>query len=94
MARSQLLSSSLAGDWLSPGSLPSVHRQSRLRFRRPATGVCGQVSLSSSDSDESRLSPALGAFRGRGALSIVTTAGFCVDDKSDSEGLLSLGLAT
>lgn len=77
-------------DELSPGSLPNVHRQSRLRFRRPATGVCGQVSLSSSDSDESRLSPALGGFRCRGELSIVATVGFASEDGwRDSAGLLS-----
>lgn len=47
----------------SEGSGPRVQRQSRLRFRRPATGVSGQESLS--DSEESRLSPARGP-RGRG----------------------------
>lgn len=51
---------------LSEGSGPSVHRQSLLRLRRPATGVSGQESLS--DSDESRLSPARGPL-GRGELS-------------------------
>jgi hypothetical protein len=40
---------------------PRVHTHSRRRFRRPATGVSGQESLSESDSeDESRLSPTFG----------------------------------
>lgn len=43
---------------LSDGRGPSVHLQSRLRFRRPAMGVSGAESLS--DSEESRLSPAWG----------------------------------
>lgn len=51
-----------------PGRGPRVHRQSRLRFLRPATGVAGAESLSSSDEDESRLSPVRGAL-GRGELS-------------------------
>jgi hypothetical protein len=55
-------------DLLDPGSVPRVQRQSRVRFRRPATGVSGQVSLSSSEDDESRLSPVRGCF-GRGELS-------------------------
>jgi hypothetical protein len=38
---------------------PSVHTHSRERFFRPATGVAGHVSLSSS-SDDSRLSPVWG----------------------------------
>ena len=38
---------------------PSVHRHCRCRFLRPATGVLGQVSLSSS-SDDSRFSPVCG----------------------------------
>lgn len=87
--RCQLLSSPLAVEVLSPGSLPSVHRQSRLRFRRPATGVCGQASLSSSDSEESRLSPSLGDVRWRGALSIVVMTGL-IDDCNDSECLFGV----
>ena len=70
--RSQLLSSlavaSLADDdadddddFLSDdGKGPSVQRQSLVRFRRPAMGVSGQESLSSSDEDESRFSPVRG----------------------------------
>jgi hypothetical protein len=38
---------------------PRVHTHSRWRFLRPATGVAGQVSLSSS-SDDSRFSPVRG----------------------------------
>jgi len=38
---------------------PSVQTHSRCRFLRPATGVAGQVSLSSS-SEDSRFSPARG----------------------------------
>ena len=42
---------------------PRVQRQSRLRLRRPATGVSGHESLSdSSDDDESRFSPVRGPF--------------------------------
>ena len=44
---------------------PSVHRQSRVRLRRPATGVSGHESLSSSEDEESRLSPVRGCL-GRG----------------------------
>lgn len=55
-----------ADDDLSEGSGPNVHLQSRVRFRRPATGVSGAESLS--DSDESRLSPARGPL-GRGEAS-------------------------
>lgn len=69
----QLLSSLVASlvdvdddDLSSDESGPSVHFHSRLRLRRPATGVSGHESLS--ESDESRLSPALGIF-GRGELS-------------------------
>jgi hypothetical protein len=47
---------------------PSVQRQSRVRLRRPATGVSGAESLSSSEEEESRLSPVRGCF-GRGKLS-------------------------
>jgi len=43
--------------WLPIG--PRVQTHSRRRFRRPATGVSGQESLSDSE-DESRLSPSLG----------------------------------
>jgi hypothetical protein len=50
------------------GRGPSVQRQSLVLFRRPAIGVSGQESLSSSDEDESRLSPVRGLF-GRGELS-------------------------
>jgi hypothetical protein len=39
---------------------PNVHTHSLRLFRRPATGVSGQESLSDSD-DESRFSPVLGA---------------------------------
>lgn len=46
-------------DVVGPGSGPNVHTHSRLLFRRPATGVSGQVSLSDSE-DESRLSPVWG----------------------------------
>jgi hypothetical protein len=59
-----------------PGRWPNVHFHSRVRFRRPATGVSGQASLSSSE-DDSRLSPARGDF-GRGELS---------SDKKDKLGL-------
>lgn len=55
-------------DLLDPGSGPKVHCQLRVLFLRPATGVSGQESLSSSEEDESRLSPARGSF-GRGELS-------------------------
>ena len=48
---------------------PSVQRQSRVRFRRPATGVSGAESLSSSEDEESRFSPMRGCFD-RGELSI------------------------
>lgn len=61
-------------DW-SEGSGPSVQTQFLLRFRRPATGVSGQESLS--DSDESRLSPIRGAL-GRGELS--------TDEKAELDG--------
>lgn len=53
---------------LDPGNGPKVHRQSLLRFRRPATGVSGHESLSLSEDDESRFSPTRGAC-GRGELS-------------------------
>lgn len=42
-----------------PGRDPSVHVHCRCFFRRPATGVSGQTSLSDSD-DESLLSPTCG----------------------------------
>lgn len=52
---------SFVDDDLSSG--PNVHLHSRLRFRRPATGVSGQESsLSDSDDEESRFSPVLGDF--------------------------------
>lgn len=73
--RDQLLSSlvvaSLADDeddLSDDGRGPRVQRQSLVLFRRPAMGVWGQESLSSSDEDESRLSPARGPFD-RGELS-------------------------
>ena len=56
-------------DDLSEGRGPSVQRQSRVLFRRPAMGVSGQESLSSSDEDESRFSPVRGPFF-RGELSV------------------------
>lgn len=68
----QLLSSlaaSLAEDDLSEGRGPSVQRQSLVLFRRPAMGVSGQESLSSSDEEESRFSPVRGPFF-RGELSV------------------------
>jgi hypothetical protein len=44
-----------------PGKGPKVHAHSRLRLRRPATGVSGHLSASSSSSssseEESRLVP-------------------------------------
>lgn len=44
---------------------PNVQRHSRRRFRRPATGVSGQVSesLSDSEEEESRFSPVRGERR-------------------------------
>jgi hypothetical protein len=71
---SQLLSSLVATSLVDDvelsdaGSEPSVHRQSRVRFRRPATGVSGAESLSSSEDDESRFSPVRGDLA-RGELS-------------------------
>lgn len=61
-------------DW-PEGNGPSVQTQFLLRFRRPATGVSGQESLS--DSDESRLSPIRGPL-GRGELSM--------DEKAELDG--------
>jgi hypothetical protein len=52
-----------------PDTGPRVQRQSRVRLRRPATGVSGAESLSSSDDDESRLSPSRGCFAQDGPLS-------------------------
>ena len=46
------------------GNGPRVQRQSLVLFRRPATGVSGHESLSSSDEDESRFSPVRGALLG------------------------------
>jgi hypothetical protein len=54
--------------FVEPGDVGSVHRQSRVLFLRPATGVSGHVSLSSSEEEESRFSPVRGCF-GRGELS-------------------------
>jgi hypothetical protein len=51
--------------FVEPGDVGSVHRQSRVLFLRPATGVSG---LSSSEEEESRFSPVRGCF-GRGELS-------------------------
>jgi hypothetical protein len=45
-----------------PDTGPRVQRQSRVNLRRPATGVSGAESLSSSEDDESRLSPIRGCF--------------------------------
>lgn len=64
---SSLIVPSLADDMddlLSDGKGPSVHLQSLVRFRRPATGVSGAESLSSSLLEESLLSPARGDFLG------------------------------
>lgn len=55
-------------DLSGPDVGPSVHRQSRVLLRRPATGVSGHESLSSSEDEESRLSPSRGCF-GRGGVS-------------------------
>lgn len=66
-AINQLLSSLV--DLSDPEIGPRVQRQSRVRLRRPGTGVSGHESLSSSDEDESRLSPVRGSF-GRGELSV------------------------
>lgn len=69
---------------LSDASGPNVHLQSRLRFRRPATGVSGQESLS--DSEESRLSPIRGPL-GRGELSR--------DENGEGrEGMISVGVGS
>lgn len=69
----------------SDGSAPRVHRQSRLRFRRPATGVSGQESLS--DSEESRLSPVRGPpGRGEGCSE-------AKDELEDEDGIDSMGEA-
>jgi hypothetical protein len=63
---SSLIVTSLADDTedllSEEGNGPSVQRQSLVRFRRPATGVSGQVSLSSSEDEESRFSPVRGDF--------------------------------
>jgi len=54
---------------------PSVHTHSRLRFRRPATGVSGQESsLSDSEEEESRFSPVRGP-RSRGGDSVEEKTG-------------------
>lgn len=68
-------------DDVSDGSGPNVHLQSRVRFRRPATGVSGHESLS--DSDESRLSPVRGPL-GRGDSSSEENADAL--DCSDGDG--------
>lgn len=72
---------------------PNVHTHSRCRFLRPATGVAGHVSLSSS-SEESRLSPARGdgadfclaafACDLRASPSLLASATFEVASPSDS----------
>jgi hypothetical protein len=59
--------SSLVVDLSDPDIGPSVQRQSRVRLRRPAMGVSGHESLSSSEDEESRLSPVRGCL-GRGEL--------------------------
>jgi hypothetical protein len=68
-------------EWSDAGREPSVHRQSRVRFRRPATGVSGAESLSSSEDDESRFSPIRGCLD-RGELSTEEIEG--LDFSSDS----------
>ncbi|KAL1606766.1 hypothetical protein SLS60_004173 [Paraconiothyrium brasiliense] len=68
---------------VSDGSGPSVHLQSLLRLRRPATGVSGQESLS--DSEESRLSPARGPL-GRGEVCNEANEEVDEDEGMDSEG--------
>lgn len=72
---------------------PNVQRQSRVRFRRPAIGVSGQESLSSSEEEESRFSPVRGCF-GRGELSSdekvvddLVESDFGVVDTSSLEGV-------
>jgi len=57
-----LYESSIVESWTEdgcPGNGAKVHTHSLRLFRRPATGVSGQASLSDSE-DESRLSPVLG----------------------------------
>lgn len=73
----QLLSSLDLSD---PDIGPRVQRQSRVRLRRPGTGVSGHESLSSSEEDESRLSPARGSF-GRGELSVEDAADLSEADR-------------
>ena len=68
---------------LSDGSGPRVHRQSLLRFRRPATGVSGHESLS--DSEESRLSPIRAPF-GWGELPSEEKAGWTESEEGGAEG--------
>jgi hypothetical protein len=72
---SSLVVDSLAVDLsdADPDTGPSVHRQSRVLLRRPATGVSGHESLSSSEDEESRLSPVRGCL-GRGELSCADEA--------------------
>lgn len=64
---------------------PSVHTHSLRLFRRPATGVSGQESLSDSDDEESRFSPVLGA-RNLGDSSEVDSAGE-LDCSEGDEGI-------
>lgn len=71
------------------GRGPSVQRQSLVLFRRPATGVWGQESLSSSDDDESRLSPMRGPLR-RGELWSDDRAGFGFSSDSCRGDMLAL----
>jgi hypothetical protein len=59
---------SLVVDLSDPDTGSRVHRQSRVLLRRPATGVSGHESLSSSEDEESRFSPVLGCL-GWGELS-------------------------
>lgn len=74
----QLLSSLV--DLSDPEMGPRVQRQSRVRLRRPGTGVSGHESLSSSEDDESRFSPVRGSF-GRGELSVEEEADLSEADK-------------
>lgn len=78
-------------DLLDPGTGPKVHRQSLLRFRRPATGVSGQ-SLSSSEDDESRFSPTRGGFGG-GEFSVFTMLELDLPDGDARDEVVFLDVA-
>jgi len=69
---------------------PSVHTHSRLRFRRPATGVSGhESSLSDSEEEESRFSPVRGP-HSRGGDSVEENTGEldCSDgDEAEGDGV-------